>query len=373
MKDKINVYDIINEKIIAELDKGIIPWEKSWVNTSGIFSALSHDSGKRYSILNQMLIGMPGEYLTYKQAQAEGGHIKKGAKSQVIVFYKPLVKDAKDKEGKPIVDEEGNPKKIVIPMLRYWNVFHIDDAEGIERKYGSKDIPKFNNETIPEIEKLVKEYLERTGVTLRHYEQDRSYYAPADDEIILPHMNQFKTTEQYYHALFHEMAHSTGIKSRLNRDLSGRFDSDSYSKEELVAEITSAVLCNQFGIDTTKVHENNLAYIRGWSKRFKEDNKVIVQAATKAEKAVKYILNQNDETEETEEKRSKTMNIKIINQYSKEIPFNTAVQFMDDELRETIHSIADEMSEQEFFDRYSELHREKFGEEFFLNTPNPQY
>lgn len=288
---KPDVYQLVTDRIISELEAGQIPREKPWVNTSGTNVARSHNDGRVYSLLNQMLVGIPGEYVTFEQAKKQGGHVKKGSKSRPVVFWSMYYKDRTDKQGNVIRDTDGNPVKEKIPVLKYFSVFHLEDTEGIEPKYVFSKGMIADNKPIEQAEAAANDYLTRSGVTLRHYEQNESYYTTAGDEIILPHMNQFKNAESYYATLFHELGHSTGHESRLNRDLSGSFGDDKYSKEELVAEITSAVLCNHFGIDTAKIQRNTAAYVQHWLKVLKSDKRLIVTAAARAEKAVNLILN----------------------------------------------------------------------------------
>ena len=290
----VNVYQMVTDRIIAALESGTNPWEKPWINTSGTNVAVSHQDGRRYSLLNQMMLDIPGEWITFKQAEKEGGHIKKGAKSSRVVFFKMMQKERTDRDGNTVIDEDGNPRMNQIPVLQYSCVFHIDDTEGIVRKYTTSQPMPSDNLPIATIDAALQDYLTRSGVTLRHYEQGRSYYSPSQDEIILPHMNQFDNAESYYATAFHEAGHSTGHPSRLARDFGHKFGDDLYSREELVAEITSAVLCNHFGIDTSKVQRNTAAYIQHWLKAIKEDNRMVVAAATKAEKAVKLILGEEE-------------------------------------------------------------------------------
>ena len=295
-----NVYQMVTDRIIAELQSGNIPWEKPWINTSGTEVARSHGDGRRYSLLNQMLVGIPGEYVTWNQATKEGGHIKKGAKSSWVVFFKTNYVEVTGKDGETILTETGDPMMKPVPILRYSNVFHIEDTEGVAPKYVISKGPASDNLPITEIDAAVEKYLTESGVTLRHYEQGRSYYSPSADEIILPHMNQFQNAESYYATLFHEMGHSTGHEKRLAREMGKAFGDAKYSREELVAEITSAVLCNHFGIDTSKIQRNTAGYIQHWLKVLKEDNRMVVTASSRAEKAVNLILGIKDEEQEAQ-------------------------------------------------------------------------
>ena len=269
-----NIYEEITNRIISEMEKGVILWRKPWVARG---AAISHTTGKPYSLLNQMLLGRAGEYITYKQALAEGGHVKKGAKARMVVFWKFL--ETED-------EETGEEKKV--PLLRYYNVFHIDDCEGIKAKY-AEPLPN-TSEADANAENMIAAYVARSGVRIEHTEGDRAYYQPATDKIVLPLLAQFKETAEYYGTAFHEMVHSTGHQSRLARlDGTAFFGSENYSKEELIAEIGSAALVSLAGLETEKSFRNNAAYVQNWLQVLRNDNKFIVSAAGKAEKAVEYI------------------------------------------------------------------------------------
>lgn len=274
MKD---VYAEVTARIIEQLEQGIIPWRKPWI-TSG--AAISHSTGKPYSLLNQILLTKPGEYVTFNQITAEGGHVKKGAKSSMVVFWKWI--ETEDE------DNPGETKKI--PFLRYYNVFHIDQAEGIKPKY-SNPLP---NVAQPDeaAEAIIRNYLTRSGVRLIHDEGDRAFYRPSTDSITLPLLAQFKDAAEYYSTIFHEMTHSTGHHSRLDRLTKvAAFGSEDYSKEELIAEIGAAALVNHAGLETSGTLTNSAAYIQSWLKALQDDKRLIVSASGKAEKAVNLILN----------------------------------------------------------------------------------
>ena len=229
-----------------------------------------------------MLLGKPGEYLTFKQCVEAGGHVKKGEKSSLVVFWKWIEQE----------DEETGETKEV-PFLRYYNVFHIDQCEGIQAKYTTEAHFPDGASTVETAQEIIYDYLEREGVKLTHSEGDRAFYRPSTDEILLPLRKQFVGTAEYYGTVFHELTHSTGHPSRLNRlDKVVAFGSDVYSKEELVAEIGAAALVNHCGLESSTSLRTNAAYIQNWLSVLKGDKRFIVSAAGKAEKAVNLILNQ---------------------------------------------------------------------------------
>ena len=279
---KFDIYAAISDRITAELEKGNIPWEKPWVCVGGSNTsyAVSYATGKPYSLLNQMMLGNPGEYLTYNQVQAVGGRIKKGEKSSMVVFWKWLkVKDEQTEEEKEI------------PFLRYFNVFHIDQCEDVPPKAEAPaELPADPAEADETAEQIIREYLKREGIAISHG-GDRAFYRPSTDSVTLPLREQFANTSEYYSTAFHELTHSTGHSKRLNRlEKTAFFGSESYGKEELVAEIGAAALVNRVGLETASSFRNNVAYIQNWLQAIKKDKRMIVSAAGKAEKAVALIL-----------------------------------------------------------------------------------
>lgn len=277
-----SVYEMVTDRIICQLENGIIPWEKPWTGIrSGAYNRISK---KPYSLINQMLLGHTGEYATFKQWTELGGHVRKGEKSEIVVFWKI----------QPVEEEQEDGTKTVkqIPLLRYYNVFHISQVDGVEPlpQDAIKDI-----EPIEKADNLLHDYWSRENIVVEHIAGDKAYYSPSNDMICLPLMEQFKNANEYYSTAFHESVHSTMKGTRCDRteERKGKlvaFGSDEYSKEELVAEIGSANLMIILEIETTKSFRNSSAYIQNWLSVLKNDVKFIVSASSKAEKAVKYIL-----------------------------------------------------------------------------------
>ena len=246
-----DIYAAVTDRIIAQMEQGVIPWQKPWVSNG---KTVSHATGKPYSLLNQMLLGRPGEYLTFKQCQEAGGKVKKGEKAQLVVFWKWIEQEN---------EETGETKEV--PFLRYYNVFHIDQCEGISDKHTSEIHFPDGASTVEHAQDIIYDYLGREAVKLNHQEGDRAFYRPATDEIVLPLRKQFVSTAEYYGTVFHELVHSTGHPSRLNRlNHAAFFGTEEYSKEELVAEISAAALINHYGLESTSSFRNNTAYIQNW-------------------------------------------------------------------------------------------------------------
>lgn len=273
-----SVYEMVTDRIIAELEKGNIPWKKPWKGCAN--GAYNKVSKKPYSLLNQIMLQHDGAYATFKQWQELGGKVKKGAKSEFVVFWKMLKVEEEEKDGAKITK--------TIPMLRYYNVFHISQIEGVE----NTDTPELKpQEPIAEAEKIKDGYAKRENIRIIEEVSNQAFYSPSGDYISVPDKKQFEKINEYYSTLFHEMVHSTGHKKRLDRLVNGAsFGNEKYSKEELVAEIGSAMILNQIGIETQDTFTNSSAYIQSWLKVLKNDSKFIVSASGKAEKAAKYIM-----------------------------------------------------------------------------------
>ncbi|WP_340135762.1 ArdC family protein [Bacillus cereus] len=268
-----NVYEIVTNKIIEKLEQGTVPWQKSWINGN---VAVNWKTQKPYRGINTMLLDS-GEYLTFKQVQEAKGKVKKGAKSEIVVFWKWLEKEDK---------VSGDVEKI--PMLKYYRVFNINQCEGIESK--RKEEETFEHNPIEEAENIVKGYINSPSLS---WNSGRAFYQPVMDHVNVPPMKEFPKVEEYYCTLFHEFVHSTGHSSRLNRNgitsATAHFGSEDYSKEELVAEIGASMLTGLSGfVDVT--FDNSTAYIQSWLRNLKDDKTLIVKAASQAQRAVDYIL-----------------------------------------------------------------------------------
>ena len=281
MKD---TYTLVTDRIIAELETGTVPWHKPWTCAQ---PAISHTTGKAYSLLNQLLLGgRGGEYVTFQQAQKEGGRIKKGEKSSMVVFWKWLT-----------VEDEDTGKEKDVPFLRYFNVFHVDQCDGLAPKFRANEpqiiTPAAANDAA---ETVIHDYIAASGVKLISRESSEAFYRPSTDTVVLPLIKQFADTAEYYSTAFHELTHSTGHPKRLNRITeTARFGSASYSREELCAELGASFLLNRLGIETPGSFHNNAAYISHWLSVLKEDKRLLVSAAGQADKAVRLILGEKDD------------------------------------------------------------------------------
>lgn len=288
-------YDVINSKIVSLLEQGTVPWRKTWNATTNMPKNLI--SGKEYRGINVFMLGcMPycsPYWLTFKQVQDRGGHVRKGEKSTPIVFWKWI--DRKDADDTDTEDANGWK----VPLLKYYNVFNLDQVEGITAPPAPEAI--INRFTPNQrAEQII------AGMPLKpriNYGGNQPAYSPVLDYVKMPVPETFESPEEYYSTLFHELAHSTGHASRVGRKgilEPSYFGSHSYSKEELVAEMGAAFLCGHANIENRTI-ENSAAYIRGWLKALKNDRTLLVHAAAQAQKASDYIMNRKGGEEDQDD------------------------------------------------------------------------
>ncbi len=280
----LDIYAEITNRIIAALESGVAPWSKPW--TGGNSGCISYSTGRPYSLLNHLMLGgVSGEYITYRQCVAAGGHVCKGQKGKMVVFWRPFETVNKD---------TGEVEQHFI--LRYYTVFHLDQCEGVKPRWAvSVTQPVSNLQPDAMADAVVQDYISRSGVILRIAPSDKAYYRPSTDEVVVPQLSQYKRLEEFFSTTFHELVHSTGHISRLNRitDVAA-FGSEQYSREELTAELGAAFLVNRCGLETSASFNNSASYLAGWLAALKNDKRLIVSAAGAAEKAVSLILDRKE-------------------------------------------------------------------------------
>ncbi len=278
--NKFDIYKVVTQKIIDQLELGVIPWKIPWRTANGIPRNLV--TKRPYRGINLWLLLCRKDplpfYLTYDQAKSLGGTVRKGEKSTMVVFWKLL------KSKEETTDEKS------VPLLRYYNVFNISQTEGINpSKIPPTDAYDHDFNPTVTAELIIKNW---SDCPVIEHGSNSAYYNPLYDTVCIPDPRTFIIDQQYYSTLFHELVHSTGHIKRLGRherikDL--KFGSKDYSKEELVAEMGATYLCGISDIQQETI-ENNTAYIKSWIRVFNNDHKMIIIAAALAQKAVDYIL-----------------------------------------------------------------------------------
>jgi antirestriction protein ArdC len=278
-----SVYQIVTEQVIKQLELGVAPWRKPWRTDV----PMSLASLKPYRGLNVFLLASQGYasryWLTFNQAAKLGGHVKKGEHGTIVSFWKIGEYEKKD-----------TGEKRDSFLLRYYRVFNLEQTEGIADKLGL-DTPAPHVPSIEMCEGIVAGMQQRP----RFEDANAAWYRPLTDTVGMPPMQKFESAEAYYATLFHELAHSTGHPSRVGREgieNVNSFASDSYSKEELVAEMSSAFLCGVSGISPAVIGQS-AAYLQSWISRLRGDARLLISAASAAQKASDYILGKGSASE----------------------------------------------------------------------------
>lgn len=288
MSTNLNIYQVVTQKIIEQLEMGTIPWQKPWFSVSGgAYNALS---GHVYSMLNQLLLPHPGEWASYNQWLKVGGQVRQVEKSSIVVFWK-WPDSAKDADTDDDDASEITYSKMRRPILKYYHVFHVSQVEGVEPLIPAETA---NNhiEPIKKAEDLLMHFIAREEIRLETDFGDKACYIPATDTIVLPNKQQFRNAESLYNTAFHECLHASGAEKRLNRKglRDPKFGTETYSKEELIAELGSASIMHMLGIETEYCFQNSASYIQNWLKILKNDLRCVISASGQAEKAVRYII-----------------------------------------------------------------------------------
>lgn len=281
------IYEKVTDRIIAQLEAGTVPWVKPWTPSGAVRPTGGlpvNVSGRAYRGINTLILmvaGMPyasNVWLTYQQARKLGGHVRKGEKGTTVVLWKKGRTYTEQNAAGEDVERRGF-------FATTFTVFNVEQCEGLP-----VDIAPALATVAPS--ELVADYLSEGGPKLRHG-GDRAYYSPSGDVVTMPKPASFGSYEAYLSTLYHELVHSTGHADRLARLERGAvFGDHAYSKEELVAELGAAFLCERSGIERPELTGNSAAYIAHWLGVLKSDRKLLVQAAAAAQKACDHILNE---------------------------------------------------------------------------------
>ncbi|EDI1797325.1 hypothetical protein AXJ42_22115 [Salmonella enterica subsp. enterica serovar Newport] len=278
-------------RIVEQLEQGTAPWQKPW-QPGELRLPYNPTTGKEYKGMNSMWLSMQGHadprWMTYNQASAEGGQVRKGSKGTHIVYWKfSEERKQTDEQGRPVIDPEtGKQKTINVQLERPRSfmavVFNASQIDGLPPLEARPLMPE------PERHARAEAILANSGASIQHVPGDRAYYRPSTDSITLPERNQFPAADAYYATALHEVGHWTGHPSRLDRDLSHPFGSEGYAREELRAEIASLMLGERLDIG----HDpgQHAAYVGSWIKALKEDPKEIFRAAADAERIAGYVM-----------------------------------------------------------------------------------
>lgn len=301
-----DVYQMVTDKILKQIEEtGVLPWTKPWkaasLNGHGAFP-MNGKTRRRYDGVNFFLLQCSGYsspyWFTFKQIEELKGSIIKGEKATQIVFWKINLYDEKD-------EVTGEMKSKKVPLLRYYNVFNLEQCEGINIDAAAPVTPSEPAQinTPLELGQMVIDQYGRLqpALSIQVRESNEAYYQPGRDLVNMPEINQFESSEAFYSVFFHELAHSTGHTTRLNRKEIAEgsvFGSGGYGQEELTAELTAAFICAEVGISNETTETRSAAYIKNWMNTIKADKKLFIMAAGRANKAAHLILNKDAAIEE---------------------------------------------------------------------------
>jgi antirestriction protein ArdC len=309
-----DLYDTVTRRIIAELEAGRFPWVQPWGRAGSAVPGLPRNArtGRAYSGINILILwgaaielGFASQsWLTFAQALAAGGAVRKGEHGTTLVYadrFVPKGKGGGDASGgsapEPRCDGEGESDRTPrgVPFLKRFTVFNLAQCEGLSARLAPEPVALPDRAVVPVAEALIA----ASGVAF-HIGGDRAFYSPSRDAVQVPPQPAFFEQVNYYRTCLHELTHATGHKSRLDRDLSGAFGSKSYAREELVAELGAAFLCASLGIVPTVRHAD---YIGGWLDLLRDDlsddpqvrgtgprGRAIFRAASQASKAADWLL-----------------------------------------------------------------------------------
>ena len=276
-----NIYETVTIRILAQLAAGQIPWRRTW--KAGLPKSLT--SGHEYRGVNLLMLGT-AEYssrywLTFRQTQRLGGNVRKGEHATPVVYWKWRTPEDLAKLAATIGRENLAP---CVPFTS--SVFNLDQVDGVSRP--EDDVPNQANRRLEIAEQMLEVMPDKPEIV--HSATGTPCYCPQLDRVMLPHLSQFESADHYYSVLWHELVHSSGAPKRLNRFSDAQRDQpEKYSFEELVAEFGAAFLCNFAGIQNPGTEALQASYIEGWSRVFAQDQRILLRAASAAQRAADYI------------------------------------------------------------------------------------
>ena len=279
----------VTERLIGMLESGTAPWQKPWDAGIAAMNRPHNFNGRPYHGVNALMLWCTAidkgyedpRWLTFKQVNKLGGHVNKGEKAQIVEYWQW--------ENEVENPETGEKEKVPLehPKVYRAAVFNADQCTGLPklRRQAQKWSPVERAENV----------IAANGVLVTHNTDGSAFYSPGGDFICLPPRESFATVDAYYSTLLHEVGHSTGHPTRLNREFGGQFGSEGYAREELRAELASTFLCGELGIATTGSDEQHAAYVKSWVSALKNDYNEIFRAAADAEKICNYLYEREKE------------------------------------------------------------------------------
>ena len=287
-QQKFNVYQHVTDTILAELEAGTVPWHQPWSGGGGL-PMPRRVTGQSYQGINVVMLWLAAVkhgygsfgWMTYAQALKLGGQVRKGEKSSTVIKFGKITKEG---STDPVTGETEEDRHI--PWARAYRVFNVEQIDGLEAQWYDRPDPPRDFGT--QVDPVLEAWFAAMGVPIDHSPVPEAYYEPAKDRIHLPPIYTFETLHAYFHTLAHECSHATGVSHRLDRKHSGKTGMQRRAQEEIVAEISSAMICARLGIQP--VFDQNAAYLKSWIDALRADHRAIVKAASMAQAAADWMF-----------------------------------------------------------------------------------
>jgi len=283
---KKELYAQVTASLIEQMEQGIAIWQRPWVISKAHQPQNGH-SGRLYNGFNRMYLGFMQEtfestdprWYTFTNVKEIGAKVKKGSKSTIVVYNAPAVTEVENDKGEVETKTWWN--------VKYYKVFHASMIDGLPEYQVEDETPEQEDEgSCSSSIRVLHDWCD-SNLSLEHG-SNQACYIPIMDQICMPDLDMFKRESWYTQTLAHEIIHATGAESRLKRLEKGGFGTDTYAKEELVAEFGAAMLCGM--LDCTPDMEQSAAYLKGWANKCKEEPGMLISAANQAEKAVDFVM-----------------------------------------------------------------------------------
>lgn len=289
---KFDIYEAVTRRILSSMAKGVIPWRQTWTARRGAKHPFTNRfTGKPYSFLNTLLLGEPGEYATFRQIKDAGGHIVKGAKSKMVIYWGEFTPKENREEEKRLEAEGKDTSHLKVKFPKYYHVFNMNDTEGV--KAVPEPEPMVEAEDPTDVADLViGEYRTNEDILVENTSGHEPAYNPSTDSVTLPPKTDFAYEEDFYRSLFEQLVHSTAAGGRCDRraEFEKMSEGDMSVKEALIGEIASSMCLSVAGMKRRETHEQVSAECQKWIAVLGNDFRLIVQASYGAEKAARFIL-----------------------------------------------------------------------------------
>ena len=291
---KFNVYEMVTKQILTTMMAGIIPWRQTYFKKGKKAPYTNRFTGKPYSFLNGMLLGMPGEYATFNQIKEHGGHILKGAKSKFVIYWGEYIPKENKEEAERLEAEGKDTSHLKVKFPKYYKVFSMNDVEGIKND-AEEPAPMQAAEDPTDIADMaIDEYTMAEKVIVEEDDTADPSYDPETDTVTVPPKAASGFEEDFYASLFGQLIHSTAADKRCARkkELEALKANEATIKEELIAEIGSTMCLQAAGLERHETQEQQAAICQKYIEAMNRDYRLIVTASYGAEKAARMVLGQ---------------------------------------------------------------------------------